>query len=100
MRCISGISPDILCMHNAIGLTYILIHYKECSQLAGNIMHALNVPADIYPSLLQAVQLAGWEYYVCSKCASQHTSYSITSKSSQSIECCCMIFILFVSSNN
>src|SRR5882724_8089440 len=47
-------------------LTYILVCYKQCSQLAGNIMYAPIMPADIYPSLLQVVQPIGWEYYVCS----------------------------------
>jgi len=54
--------------------TYILVHYKQCSQLAGNIMHTLNVPADIYASQLQAVQPVSWEYYVHSNHASWHIS--------------------------
>jgi len=31
------------------------------------------MPADIYPSPLQVVQLIGWEYHVHSNRASQHT---------------------------
>src|SRR5882724_5221178 len=44
-------------------LTYILVHYKQCSQSAGNIMHAPIMPANIYPSPLQVVQPISWEYY-------------------------------------
>src|SRR5882724_3339109 len=50
--------------------TYILVHYKQFSRLAGHIMCTLNMPAEIYASLLQAVQPNSWEYYACSNHAS------------------------------
>jgi len=64
----------ILCMLQSFQPTYILVHYKWCSWVTGNIMHTLNVPADIYPSPLQAVQLTSWEYYLHSNHASWHIS--------------------------
>src|SRR5882724_1438822 len=47
----------ILCALQSCQLTYILVCYKQCSWLAGNIMHAPIMPTNIYPGLLQAVQL-------------------------------------------
>src|SRR5882724_11423525 len=49
-------------MLNAFELIFICFHYKQFSQLAGNVMHAPIVPADIYLCALQPVQPAGWEY--------------------------------------
>src|SRR5882724_6025405 len=82
-------------------LIYTLVHYKWCSQSAGNIMHTPIMPANIYPSPLKAVQLIGWEYYACSNHASQHISYSATSSAADwlgilcTLQSCQLTYILF-----
>ena len=83
----------ILCVLQSCQPTYILVHYKWCSWLASNIMCALNVPANIYPSPLQEVQLISWEYCVHFKHASRHTEFSPKRQR-------CQIFTAFLTCGN
>ena len=78
-------------MLNVFELTYILVCYKQCSQLASNIMCTSNMPADIYPSPLQAVQPISWEYYVHSNHVSWHISWSTASSAANQLGILCML---------